>query len=284
MANYLARLYNNLKNTIKPINYPIIFNVNKVDESEYSRRALLIYIVRAFLQWDDSSGHQNRRQSRHIVKLLDELGYIVDVADIRDKEFRSDKDYDLVISNRVINTPLKKDALQIYLATTLYHLAHNKNILNWYGTFSWKQAFAIKSFLATQDLDNSELWLWLDAESGYTDYQKNPYLQPLLPFLHVKRFDPEVEARNTPLELRSDLYQSVSPAARSDFFRFVVLYNYGGFYADMDTMFLRSMNTLLHKEHFYGEFCYRWSAHTTYGSSAILRLRQRSETAHALLA
>ena len=40
----------------------------------------------------------------------------------------------------------------------------------WHGTFSSKQAFAVKSFLATQDLNNSELWLWLDSENGYAGY------------------------------------------------------------------------------------------------------------------
>ena len=38
----------------------------------------------------------------------------------------------------------------------------------WRGRFGAKQAFAIKSFLATQDLQQSELWLWLHAQdAGY---------------------------------------------------------------------------------------------------------------------
>jgi hypothetical protein len=161
-------------------------------------------------------------------------------------------------------------------ATERYHMY-------WHGTFSSKQAFAVKSFLATQDLNNSELWLWLDVESGYADYKENTYLRTFLSFLYVRCFDPEVESRNTPLGQRPELYSGVSPTARSDFFRFVVLYKYGGIYIDMDTIFLRDMSTLLLDTRYHSEFCYRWSAHMPYGTSAVLRLRQYSETAHALL-
>jgi glycosyltransferase involved in cell wall biosynthesis len=99
-----------------------------VNESEYTKRALLIYIVGPFLKRDDSSGHQNRRQSKQIVNLLDQSGYVVDVVDINNRIFRPDKVYDLVISNRVIDTPLNNDAIKIYLATTLHHKAHNENL------------------------------------------------------------------------------------------------------------------------------------------------------------
>lgn len=153
----------------------------------------------------------------------------------------------------------------------------------WYGVFSLKQAFAVKSFLATQDLNNSELWLWLDVESGHANYEENLYLRPFLNFLHVKCFDPEVEARNTPLEQRSELYDGVKLASRSDFFRHVVLYKYGGTYVDMDMMFLRDMSAPLGNKHFHEEYCYRWSAHLPYGNSAVLRLRQHSDTARTLL-
>jgi len=101
--------------------------------------------------------------------------------------------------------------------------------LYWYGAFSLKQAFAIKSFLATQDLKNSELWLWLDVERCYTDYKENPFLKPFLRFLQVRCFNPEIEALDTPLEHRPDLYQRVRPSSRADFFRLLVLYNTAAF-------------------------------------------------------
>ena len=41
----------------------------------------------------------------------------------------------------------------------------------WQGRVGLKQAFALKSFLATQDLAHCELWLWLDGQDGYTDHR-----------------------------------------------------------------------------------------------------------------
>jgi hypothetical protein len=155
--------------------------------------------------------------------------------------------------------------------------------LYWSGAFGAKPAFCVKSFLATQDLARSELWLWLDGESGYDGHADNPLLRPLLPFLQVRRFDPEVEARGTPLERRLDLWKNTSPTRRSNFVRHVVLYQYGGTYADMDTMFLRDMGPLFRDPRLPDEFCYRWSVSTPYGNSAILRLRQHGELAAALM-
>ena len=153
----------------------------------------------------------------------------------------------------------------------------------WYGIFSSKQAFAIKSFLATQDLESSELWLWLDIENGHTGHQDNPLLQPFMNHIQVNCFDPKTESLNTPLENMSNLFTGVSPASRSDFSRHVILYNYGGVYVDMDTMFLRDMNSLLRNKLFDREFCYRWSAHQSYGNSAVLRIHQKSEVGFKLL-
>jgi hypothetical protein len=154
--------------------------------------------------------------------------------------------------------------------------------LYWYGPFSLKQAFTVKSFLATQALDKCELWLWLDRDAGYDDHDENPYLRPLRPFLAVKRFDPVVEARDTPLE-GMPAFHRTTPTERSNLVRHLVLYKYGGVYADMDTMFLRDMRVLRRHQWFAGDFCYRWSAQRRYGNTAVLALAKGGETALALL-
>jgi hypothetical protein len=146
-----------------------------------------------------------------------------------------------------------------------------------------KQAFALKSFLATQDIEQAELWLWLDGREAYDGWEHNPFLRPLLPFIRVKHFDPESESAETALQGRPELY-SGRPAARSDFFRLIVLYNHGGTYVDMDMMFLRDLGPLLGSGLSHEEFCYQWSSHMPFGNSAVLRLRQRSATAATLLA
>jgi hypothetical protein len=156
--------------------------------------------------------------------------------------------------------------------------------LYWYGTFSRKQAFAVKSILATQDLASIELWLWLDGESGYDGHAENRFLRPLLPFLQVRRFDPAVEAVDTPAEGRPGLDRRMSPTRRSNLFRHLALYKHGGTYADMDTMFLRDMRVLFRDPYFSDEFCPHWSSLRPCGNSALMRLRQRSDTGRALLA
>jgi hypothetical protein len=82
--------------------YPVIFNANAADESRDSKRALVFYVSCSFSS-DPKDGallvHQNRKLCRQIVALLGELGYVVDVADVRDGSFRPTRAYDLVISN-----------------------------------------------------------------------------------------------------------------------------------------------------------------------------------------
>jgi hypothetical protein len=156
--------------------------------------------------------------------------------------------------------------------------------LYWHGAFGRKQAFAVTSFLATQPPAASELWLWLDAESGYAEHDRNPLLRPLLPFLRVRPFDPRVEARDTPLARHLEL-AGADPVARSNFFRFLVLYRHGGTYADMDVMFLRDLRDLrrwLADTGLPDEFCYRWAGHP-WANTAVLRLRRESDTVRALL-
>jgi hypothetical protein len=152
--------------------------------------------------------------------------------------------------------------------------------LYWQGEFRRKQAFAVKSFLATQDLDRTELWLWLDSENGRAGNEDNPLLRPLTPYLEVRRFDPCVEAAGTPAEGRSELYEGLNATKRSDFFRHVILFKYGGIYADLDMMFLRDVWELPPS---FDEFCYRWSGHVPYANSAFLRLRRGSDVARAIL-
>jgi hypothetical protein len=149
----------------------------------------------------------------------------------------------------------------------------------WYGDFSLKQTFAVMSFLATQDLDRTELWLWLDGESAYDGHEENPLLRPLLPYVQVHRFDAKIAARGTPAQRRPELYEDVTPTARSDFVRCVVLFKYGGIYIDMDMMLIRDLGGLPPDE-----FCYPWGTKQPYGNSAFMRLRQGSETAHEILA
>jgi glycosyltransferase involved in cell wall biosynthesis len=129
------------------MHYPVIYNANAADELQRKKRALLLYIVKPFLLQDNDPQllrHQNARQCRQIAALLDELGYIVDAVYIRDREFRPAKNYDLIISNRADDTFFAKDSLKIYLATTLCHDSHNKNLRRRHQLLSERRNCKIK--------------------------------------------------------------------------------------------------------------------------------------------
>jgi glycosyltransferase involved in cell wall biosynthesis len=113
----------------------IVHNVNRVDESKYSKRALLVYLVKSFLIEDDDPLfllHHNLRRCRRIATILGEFGYVVDVADGCHPKFEHSADYDLIISDRADladkDLDFRRDAIKIFLATSDYHKTHNESL------------------------------------------------------------------------------------------------------------------------------------------------------------
>ena len=141
--------------------------------------------------------------------------------------------------------------------------------------FGRKQALPIKAFLATQDRAACTLTLWSDR-----DLSTNEWLQPFLPHLTLRIYDAAAEVRGTPLEAYPKVYsQRDSRAYRDgDLFRILILYKYGGIYADMDTVLLRSLGVFLDQE-----FLYQWDRFDNMYAPALLRLRQGSEFAAELI-
>lgn len=148
----------------------------------------------------------------------------------------------------------------------------------WYGQVGRKQIFSIKSFLCTQNLERCKLILWLDADNGFEGYENNELLKPLLPFITIKAFNPATEIMHTPWKRHIKLINHGGDLAkRSDSFRFIILYNYGGLYFDLDVMFLKDFDGLLNQE-----FCYAWEKQP-YANSAILNLNAKSKLAANIL-
>jgi hypothetical protein len=141
--------------------------------------------------------------------------------------------------------------------------------------FGRKQALPVKAFVATQDLSKCSLVLWSDV-----DLSQNEWVRPLLPHLTLKIYDAAVEARGTPLEPHPNvLRQQDSRAYRDgDLFRILVLYKYGGVYADMDTVLLRSLGVFLDQE-----FVYQWDNFDDKYAPALMRLRRGGEFARELV-
>lgn len=141
----------------------------------------------------------------------------------------------------------------------------------WHGPFNRKAVFALKSFLATQDLERAEPWLWLD-NAGTVPGSREAYTAALGRAIRILNYDPVEQAHDTPLETAPALVAPQDPVTRSDAFRILTLYRYGGLYVDIDTLFLRDFNVLLDS---FGSsaFCYRWSGYQN-ASNAILYMER----------
>lgn len=161
-----------------------------------------------------------------------------------------------------------------YLEPAAGAIADEKIIAHsyWYGEFGRKQAFCLKSFLATQDRERLELWLWLDEAAGYDNYEANPWLQPLLPYIATRPYNPEKAIAGSPFERTKRVFcQQEWLPGRADAFRIWALSQYGGFYFDIDTVFLRDIGDLLSGD----EFVTAWERQR-YANNAFLYLRKNS--------
>lgn len=141
--------------------------------------------------------------------------------------------------------------------------------------FGRKQALPVKAFLATQDLSRCSLTLWSDG-----DLSSNDWLRPFLPHLSLKIYDVDREARGTPLEPHRSLYRQQDARAYrdGDLFRILTLFKYGGVYADMDTVLLRSLGVFLDQE-----FVYQWDRFDDLYAPALMHLRAGGDFARALI-
>jgi hypothetical protein len=136
-------------------------------------------------------------------------------------------------------------------------------------------ALAIVSFLATQDLEYSVLWVWspLGVEAA-----SDPLFLPFTNSKHVffKTFDAIIEARGTPLE-GSFLLQAAASSNDPRFYlfgdlvRLLVLAKHGGVYVDMDVLLLRNLGPLLGHE-----FAEQWDTSCFESNNAVLRIKAGS--------
>ncbi|ORY79869.1 hypothetical protein BCR37DRAFT_381302 [Protomyces lactucae-debilis] len=172
----------------------------------------------------------------------------------------------------------------------------------WRGKLTWRVEFMIKSWLYTQNLECSELHLWLDAdydpEIVETAKASSIYnaLRPIVDsgllivrewkypsFVHIA---PEHQEEDffgeTQLHFRRH-HIPTGAVAVSDSFRFIVLHQEGGLYIDMDTMFLKDFRPLLATSDL--AFAERWGVHNDVSeyNTAYLRLQANSSlSAHII--
>jgi hypothetical protein len=126
------------------------------------------------------------------------------------------------------------------------------------AAFGPRQEWMLKSFFATQSLERSQLILWSNGDLG-----QNPILQKYLtryPQAFALRIvDIPKLAVGTELEGSSMLESKDKKAwVDGDLIRLLLLWNYGGVWIDMDSLFTRNLEPLL--EH---EFVTQWDCYGT---------------------
>jgi len=130
--------------------------------------------------------------------------------------------------------------------------------------FGERQEYMLKSFFATQNVDNTRLIMWSNGDlSIYPILRKYLALFPDAFELHVA--DIKELARGTPLD-GSNLLNSNDKKAwlDGDLVRLLVVWTYGGVWIDMDSLLTRDLAPLL--EH---EFVTQWDC---YGTSLFCSL------------
>lgn len=118
-----------------------LFNLDVRQEQDkihsLTKRALLSYIVHPFSIANDDPRflqHINIWRVKEIVRLLNQLGYLVDVIDYRDTRFTPHHSYSLFIGHgginfRMISLQIPDNATKIYLSTGCYWQFHNNQEL-----------------------------------------------------------------------------------------------------------------------------------------------------------
>lgn len=178
-------------------------------------------------------------------------------------------------NNYIINKEIYEKNIKTQNRIDINRSIKNEKIIfhtYWYGEIGRKQAFSIKSFLVTQNVDNTELWLWLDEESGFNNYKNNKYLKHLLPHIKVKKYNPSTSLYGSPFENSISIFdQKKRLAYRGDGLRMWALNKFGGLWFDLDVMFLKDFQSLLSGH----EFAYAWE-YQPYANNAILYIRKNS--------
>lgn len=147
----------------------------------------------------------------------------------------------------------------------------------WFGEFTERQALCVKSYLATQNINQTKLMIWIEPDMSINDMNKLRNRFSNLHCYHViefKIYEHDKLSKGTPFEghnfinIKDDKYIKY----RSDFARIMILYHYGGIYFDLDMILFKDLSPFLHME-----FCYQWSNIDNRGNNALLSLHKGSD-------
>ena len=136
----------------------------------------------------------------------------------------------------------------------------------WSGKLNRRQLLCIKSYIYSQNLSNTSLYVWIESDLSF-----NKKIIPNHPNIIIKEYNSLQESKNTPFENQPFIDYKLNLKFRSDIARMMILHNYGGIYYDLDLILFKDLNCLLNLE-----FCYQWGG-VKGGNNALLRLKKGSK-------
>lgn len=144
-----------------------------------------------------------------------------------------------------------------------------------------KEYESIKSFFATQDLKRAKLFVWSDQKINFENLKRE--IGDFIYLITFKIYNPIKLSKNSPLENFKHIEKNDKNFwLKSDLFRLLVCYQYGGIYLDMDIILLNDFYPL-----FEIEFFYQWGGSNEKNINAccasVMKLNKKSPNAELLL-
>jgi hypothetical protein len=139
-----------------------------------------------------------------------------------------------------------------------YEYPEHQTIFHVYSEFKTpKELMALKSYLATQNLEKTKLIVWSDY-----DISNQENIQPYKGLVDFRVYNVEELAKDTPIEnsrMHLSLVRDENHWMHSGIMRFLTLYKFGGIYYDMDIILLRDFKPILNQD-----FAYQWGGATDF--------------------
>ena len=150
----------------------------------------------------------------------------------------------------------------------------------WHGPIHYQLLQVARSFLATQDLAQSEMWVWSIEPEPVSDPRWTSLVQVAGDKLQWKKYDLVAELPGTPLEGKINHVKRTDDKSwvDSDLFRVIMLHNYGGVYVDADVVLLRDFAPIIG-----GEWLYQWGSSCNFSNGAVASLHKGSMLSKRLL-
>ena len=148
----------------------------------------------------------------------------------------------------------------------------------WGGNLNEKHLYSILSCYYFNILGtNNKIILWVDnknPDGSYSERTPNEFDEEIRKYCEIREFHFSEEKKKSEI-LNCDFYHRKSLSFFSDPVRYLLLYNYGGCYFDLDCFFLRSFEPLF--SNFKDDICvYNWGMKNHPNGAIYISLKEKS--------